>query len=275
MSSSPRADHLTPEPWNPAKVPEARGQSGQRRVSAGARRGSPPPAPARARTAAAAAAAAASRAGARNIPRRVIHALGSRPPAGAGPAPLAAIKWLVKEMQVSACGGAAVVGDVGCVPVCASGSKRERELPGDARRLGSRPRRAHTRRPERVGQRLALTAAGPPASPPAARRPPPPRAPSQPEPSGCSSPSASSPSRGADRQPPRGECRYFAVRIICRTPASLRSALIFSCLRPLPPEKKTPLLKQSEPEASDQSQSPTGGCSCAVLSCSLFWACVE
>jgi hypothetical protein len=30
----------------------------------------------------------------------------SYPPAGAGPAPLAAIKWFVKEMQVSACGQA-------------------------------------------------------------------------------------------------------------------------------------------------------------------------
>ena len=41
------------------------------------------------------------------------------------------------------------------------------------------------------------------------------------------------PSRAADRQPRRGECRYFAFRIICRTQASFRSALYF--LRPLPP----------------------------------------
>ncbi|XP_055435678.1 uncharacterized protein LOC129650934 [Bubalus kerabau] len=72
----------------------------------------------------------------------------------------------------------------------ASGPARER--PGEDRRLGSPPRRARSRQPERVGQRLALTADGPSASPPAACRPPPPRAPSQPEPSRCSSSSASS-----------------------------------------------------------------------------------
>lgn len=60
------------------------------------------------------------------------------------------------------------------------------------------------------------------------------------------------PPRAADRQPPRGECRYFAFRIICRTPASLRSAQIFSCPRPLPPEKKIPLLKQAEPPKQRQ-----------------------
>lgn len=132
----------------------------------------------------------------------------------------------------------------------ASGPARER--PGEARRLGSPPRRARSRQPERVGQRLALPADGPPAAPPAARRPPPPRAPAQPEPARCSSSSASSPPRAADRQPPRGECRYFAFRIICRTPASLRSAQIFSCPRPLPPEKRIPLLKQAEPPKQKQ-----------------------
>lgn len=81
------------------------------------------------------------------------------PPAGARPTPLAAIKWLVKEMQVSACGRAAAAGDVGCVPVCASETRRERQRASEcgSGRLGSPPSRARTRRPERVGQRLALT----------------------------------------------------------------------------------------------------------------------
>lgn len=132
MSSSPCAD--TTGPPSPGIPPGSRGR-GVSQVSARAARGrgaasllppqpapapppppSPPPPPGRAlRTSRAASSTPWAPA---------------CPPAGAGPAPLAAIKWLVKEMQVSACGGAAAVGDVGCVPVCASGSKRERQRAG-------------------------------------------------------------------------------------------------------------------------------------------------
>lgn len=179
-----------------------------------------------------------------------------------------------------------------CACVCereeegARASERVRERPGDARRLCSPPRRARararTRRPERVGQRLALTAARLPAVSAAAR----PAARGLP-PAGRPLPAGAFPllllllllcllpSRAADRQPRRGECRYFAFRIICRTQASFRSALIFFGRCPLPPEKKIPLLKQAAPEAPSPSQSQTGCCACAVLSCSLLRACVE
>lgn len=143
-----------------------------------------------------------------------------------------------------------------------------------------RPRLHRTRRPERAGQRLALTAARLPAvsaGRPAASSPTQPAR--APLPAGALPPLllllSLLPSRAADRQPRRGECRYFAFRIICRTQASFRSALIFFGRCPLPTEKKIPLLKQTAPGAPYPSQSPTGCCACAVLSCSLFRACVE
>lgn len=83
------------------------------------------------------------------------------------------------------------------------------------------------------------------------------------------------PARLAVRPPRPPGRRYFAFRTIGRTRASLRSALVSFCLCPLPPAKRIPLLKQTEPEAPHQSRSPTGCCACAALSCSLFWACVE
>lgn len=59
------------------------------------------------------------------------------PPAGARPAPLAAIKWLVKEMQVSACGGAAAVETWGvCLCERAGGSASACE-PASQRASGS------------------------------------------------------------------------------------------------------------------------------------------
>lgn len=48
-----------------------------------------------------------------------------------------------------------------------------------------------------------------------------------------------------------------------------------SCLCALPPGTKTPLLKQRDLGAPCGSPRPTGGCASAVLSCSLFGACVE
>lgn len=137
------------------------------------------------------------------------------PPADAGPAPLAAIKWLVKEMQVSACGRAAAAGDVGWAPG-ERGEAAERREPargGAGRRAPPRPAPPRPRprpRPERPRPRLAPTVARCPRlrGSRAARRPPRGSRPAGP-------PSAPPPqppplARRADRRPRRGERRYFA-----------------------------------------------------------------
>lgn len=178
------------------------------------------------------------------------------PPALAGPAPLAAIKWLVKEMQVSVCGREAAAGDEGCVPVCASGrlGASASESAGAAGRcsLPLLPAPPHPAARARGAaprpDRLASSSQSRRLLPGAAPRPPLPALPSQPSPP-APPPQPPPLARGADSLPRRRECRYFAFRIICRTQASFRSALFLLFLRPLPPEKKIPLLKQPEPQA--------------------------
>ena len=89
-------------------------------------------------------------------------------------------------------------------------------------------------------------------------------------------------------QPPPSSRRWQAasagrVQVLClqnnlQDPGELAERPDFLLPSPPPSRKDDPTFETSrtpEAEAADQSQSPTGGCACAVLSCSLFWACVE
>lgn len=105
-----------------------------------------------------------------------------------------------------------------------------------ARARGAAPR-PDSRLPRRAARRSSASRSA--ASPPCAPR--------RPEPSGAPPPPPPL-ARLADRPPQPPGRRYFAFRIIGRTQASFRSALVSFCLCPLPPEKRIPLLKQTEPE---------------------------